>query len=190
MSLLAAARMWGLRAGRVGCCGVLAWALSACVSTAPPPVGEALSGRIAVRVPAQGAEPARAVGAAFELQGNAERGTLRLLSPLGTTIAQAQWAPQQARLVSAEGTVDFADMDALTQQMLGEALPVAALFDWLRGRPRSGAANTPASEPSGFAQLGWRVDLSRWAEGWVLAQRQEPPLVSVRARLDRTGTAE
>lgn len=62
------------------------------------------------------------------------------------------------------------------------ALPLAALFDWLRGRPWPRAESQ--ARPDGFEQLGWVVDLSRRAEGWLLARREEAPEVTVRVRLD------
>jgi outer membrane lipoprotein LolB len=62
------------------------------------------------------------------------------------------------------------------------ALPLAALFDWLRGRPWPRAASQ--ERPGGFEQLGWTVDLSRRTEGWLLARRLAAPEVTVRLRLD------
>ena len=71
--------------------------------------------------------------------------------------------------------------------MLGESLPVAALFDWLRGRPWPGAASTTTVAPAdaGFEQLGWIVNLARFDESWVAARRDAAPTVTVRARIDR-----
>ena len=60
---------------------------------------------------------------------------------------------------------------------------MAALIDWLRARAWPGAPS--ATRDGGFEQLGWRVDLSRFAEGWVVAARDAAPAVSVRARLER-----
>ena len=107
--------------------------------------------------------------------------------PLGTLLAQARWAPRQVVLATPQGESRFADLDALTREVLGEAVPVAALFDWLRGRPWPGAASTalvPASEP-GFQQLGWAVNLARFDRAAVTAQREQAPTVTVRAQLDR-----
>jgi outer membrane lipoprotein LolB len=110
-------------------------------------------------------------------------GELRLTTPLGTTAAQARWRPGSAELTTPEATRGFADLDALAEALLGEALPLAALIDWLRGRPWPGAPS--AASAAGFEQLGWRIDLSRIAEGWVLAARERAPAVSVRARLEQ-----
>ena len=162
--------------------GVLALGLLAACATTPRPPAE-LAGRLAVRVEAFEGAPARSLATQFELRGDALAGELRLSTPLGTTAAQARWRPGSAELITAETTRSFADLDALAQALLGEALPLAALIDWLRGRPWPGAPS--AASAVGFEQLGWRIDLSRMAEGWVLAARERAPAVSVRARLER-----
>ena len=154
--------------------------LSAC-ATAPRPALE-LSGRLAVRVAAQAELAERSFSSQFELRGDANAGSLQLTTPIGSTAALAQWRPGSAELVTGEGQRQFASLDALAEQMLGEPLPLAALIEWLRGRPWAGAPSR--AEPGGFEQLGWRVDLSRFGEGWVMAARERAPALSVRARLD------
>ncbi len=132
-------------------------------------------------------ESARTLSAGFELRGDADRGSLNLATPFGTVLAQARWSPQQVLLVTPQGQTPYADLPALTRELLGEALPVAALFDWLRGRPWPGAdslATQPPEEP-GFAQLGWQVTLARFNEGFIEARRSEPPVVTVRAQIER-----
>ena len=155
--------------------------LAAC-ATAPSRAPD-LAGRLAVRVEAHAGAPARSLSTQFELRGDAQAGELQLTTPLGNTAAQARWRAGSAEMVTGEGTRQFADLDALAQELIGEALPLAALVDWLRGRPWPGAPNTPSA--NGFEQLGWRIDLSRRAEGWVLAGRDRAPALSVRARLER-----
>ena len=149
--------------------------------------GEPLSGRLSVHVAGLAGAAARSVTAAFELQGNAQSGSLNLATPLGTVLAQARWAPGQVVLATPQGERNFADLDALTREALGESVPVAALFDWLRGRPWPGAPSAPrmpATEP-GFQQLGWAINLARFDEASVTAQREQAPAVTVRAQLDR-----
>lgn len=158
-----------------------ALALAGC-ATPPAVEAPALSGRLALQVAAHAAEPARRLGATFELRGTAERGALALSTPIGSTLAQASWRPGEAELTTGDGPQRFTDLDTLTRQMLGEPLPLVALFDWLRARPWPGAHSTPTD--AGFEQLGWRVDLSRHAEGWVTMQRPQPPAVTLRVRLD------
>ncbi len=161
--------------------------LGACATPPPVPVdgGPVTSGRLSLRVEAAADRPAQGLTAAFELQGHAERGELRLLLPLGGLLAAARWAPGSALLDTPAGRQAFASLDELSLQTLGEVLPLAALPDWLAGRPWPGAAHQPG--PDGFEQLGWQVDLARRAEGWVLARRDAPPAVMLRIRLDVPG---
>ena len=153
-------------------------------TTTPP---ASLAGRMTVHVDATPTAQARNVTATFDLQGSPEQGKLDLATPLGTVLAQARWSPGRVALVTPQGETRFASLDDLTREVLGESLPVAALFDWLRGRPWPGAPSTPASAASGpgFEQLGWAVSLARFDEGLIAAQRAQAPLVTVRAKLDR-----
>jgi len=166
-------------------------ALAAC-STLPPPApvaGEALSGRLALRVDATGQASAKAFSAAFDLRGDATAGTLGLSTPLGSTLAEARWSPAEVVLATPQGTRRFASLDELTREALGESVPIEAWFDWLRGRPWPGAPSEPAPElREGFAQLGWRVDLGSFAADGSLAAIRSvpPPTVTVRIRLDRS----
>ena len=160
-----------------------------CASIAPNPtavVVGALSGRISVRVDEPDMAASRNMSAAFELSGNAQSGELALSTPLGTMLARARWQPGSVALSTPQGETQHADLAALTREVLGEALPVAALFDWLRGRPWPGASSTPLSNAdSGFAQLGWNVDLAQFSDALVVARRAQQPVVTVRVKLDR-----
>ena len=168
-------------------CAAMLVGACAVVPPADVPDGDILTGRLAVRVEASESAPARAVSAAFDLRGNASSGRLNLATPLGSVLAQARWAPGSVVLATPQGETQFPDLDALTREVLGESLPVAALFDWLRGRPWPGAASTATVAPAeaGFEQLGWVVNLARFDEAWVAARRDAAPAVTVRARLDR-----
>ena len=140
------------------------------------------SGRLSVRIDTQGEAPARSLGTAFDLRGDGQRGELRLNSPFGTRLAAARWAPGQAVLTTPEGEQRFESLDDLSYKALGEVLPLAALPDWLLGRPWVGAAHLALDD--GFEQLGWRVVLARLGEGWIEARRAAPPGVVVRVKLD------
>jgi outer membrane lipoprotein LolB len=163
--------------------------LTACASY-PPATGiasdnEVLSGRMTVRVDATSATPARAVSAAFELSGNAQRGRLDLNTPLGTTLARARWQPGSVAVTTPQGDSQHDDLPSMTRALLGEDLPVLALFDWLRGRPWLGAPSTPAAVPSpDFTQLGWEVNLAEFPQHWVTARRTQTPAVLLRVKLD------
>ena len=158
-----------------------------CAST-PPALGLPIAstpwttGRMSVRVDASEARVAQNVSAAFELRGDGAVGELRLLSPLGTRFAHARWAPGRVRLETPDGERAFESLDELSREALGEALPLAALPDWLTGRPWPGAAH--ATTTDGFEQLGWQVQLARRAEGFVEARRAAAPAVQLRIKLD------
>lgn len=134
-----------------------------------------------------GAGP-RSLTGAFELRGDARSGRLSLSTPLGSLIAQARWAPGSVVLVTPQGEQRFDDLDALTREVVGESLPVAALFDWLRGRPWPGAPSVATQAPAepGFEQLGWTVSLAHFDEASIAARRAQAPVVVVRAKLDRS----
>ena len=166
----------------------LATILAGCASLAPLPAdGQAspLAGRLAVRIDGQ---PERGVSAGFELAGSAEQGRLLLTGPLGVGLATASWSTGRAVLDSAGTQTQFADLDSLATAALGEALPMAALFDWLRGRAWAGAPASARSDGvAGFEQLGWQVNLSRFELGALEAFRPAPPAVTVRVRLELPG---
>jgi outer membrane lipoprotein LolB len=166
-------------------CVALCLAACARMPTMPLPAGPALSGRLAVHVDASATSAAHDVGTGFELLGDADSGQLSLTTPLGTMLAQARWAPGSVVLTTPQGRSSFADLDALTREVLGENVPVVALFDWLRGRPWPGAPTTGQATPAGFEQLGWAVSLEHYDDAWITARREGPPLVTVRAKLDR-----
>lgn len=167
----------------------LAWLLAGSVLAGCATVGQqapagsaTLSGKLSVRVDATATTPSRSESGHFELKGSPEAGQLNLSTPLGTVMAQARWSGRQAWLATSQGETAYPDLDTLTQEMLGERLPVAALFDWLRGRPWAGAASRAVD--GGFEQLGWTIDLARFGEGWVAARRAQAPAVLVRAKVD------
>jgi outer membrane lipoprotein LolB len=158
-------------------------ALGGCATFRPEEPPPDLAGRLAVRVEASAQTPSRSFSADFDLRGNADRGTLRLTGPLGATLAEVRWLPGRAELADAQGTRAFDTLDAMTQQLFGEALPLLALIDWLRGRPWPGAPNVKRDD--GFEQLGWRVGLAGFADGVLQATRDSAPAVSFRARLEK-----
>ncbi len=127
------------------------------------------SGRLALQVEDQ---PGQSFSAGFELKGNAQNGELALYSPLGGTLAVLSWLPGRATLQAQGKPREFESVDALLAQVAGTEIPVAALFDWLRGM------DTPVA--------GWRADLSELAKGRLTAKRlQPPPQADLRVVLER-----
>lgn len=155
--------------------------LAACATIAPPDADLArLDGRLALRIDSQ---PPQSMSASFELVGDGERGRLVLTNPLGLRVAQADWGPgRPALLVTSDGERRFSDLDSLAEGALGERVPLAALPDWLRGRPWPQAPSQPGA--NGFEQLGWNIDLARQAEGRVGLKRAAAPAVDLRVQLD------
>ncbi|HEY4664115.1 MAG TPA: lipoprotein insertase outer membrane protein LolB [Comamonas sp.] len=98
--------------------------------------------------------------ASFQLQGSPEQGSLDIFNPLGSQIAKLQWQPGTAWLQQGDRLTQSESLQELLRQSLGTALPVQALFSWLRGQ-------------EAVAQ-GWQVDLSRHAQGRITAQRTSP----------------
>ncbi len=159
--------------------------LAGCATRAPDPAGGWTTGRLALRVEASPERGPQSLSAAFELRGDGREGELKLLSPLGTQLAAARWAPALAVLATADGERRFESLDALSREALGEPLPLAALPDWLAGRPWRGAPH--AARDDGFEQLGWAVVTAALAEGQVSARRAAAPAVTLRVRLDPRG---
>jgi outer membrane lipoprotein LolB len=151
--------------------------LAGCASIKPAPD---VAGRLSVRV---ASDPPRSFAADFDLRGSAERGALALTGPLGAMLADVRWQPGEASMTDAQGERRYPTLDALSQDLLGESLPLAALTDWLRGRPWPGAPSWATAD--GFEQLGWRIALADLAEGLIVASRERAPAVSVRARLEK-----
>ena len=127
------------------------------------------SGRLALQVEDN---QSQSFSAGFELKGSARSGELSLFTPIGGTLAVLDWTPESAVLRSDGKTRNFESVEALVTHATGAAIPVAALFDWLRG------IDTPVA--------GWQADLSLLAQGRLRARRlQPPPQADLRVVLDR-----
>lgn len=161
---------------------LLALALAGCaqLQKAPPAADEArLSGRISVTVAGNVHNRGTGGAASFELFGGPQAGRLELTSPLGALVARANWRPGLVTLQTPNDERRFDDLDALTRELLGEAVPVAALFDWLQARPWPAAPHRKTAE--GFEQLGWRIEPKLPS---LVAIRLAEPTVTLRAKLD------
>ena len=106
-------------------------------------------------------QPPTQFTAMFELKGSARHGRLALSTPLGTTLATANWQPGLAELRGMGDPRVFATLDELTEAMTGTRLPVDALFLWLDGQPQTAD--------------GWLADLELVSMGRLSARRVSPP---------------
>ncbi len=177
------------RARSAAACALVALA-TGCATVAPavraPGADDGpVAGRFALTLAEPGAAPRRSQ-ARFETEGDDRTGRLAVLSPVGTTMAEARWSPAEVTLATADGQRRFDSLEALSQDLLGERLPLQALVHWLRGRPWPGAPHQPRADGvAGFDQLGWRIDLTALHTGGLTMARPAPPAsVDLRVRID------
>lgn len=155
-------------------CAALALAAGCAQQAAPPPQAvaserTAWNGRLALQVEDQASQ---SFSAGFELRGSAAEGELRLFSPLGSVLAQVDWAPGWARLRSAGEVRESDSLEELLAQSLGAPIPVMALFTWLQGTQTTAA--------------GWQADLSALGNGRLIATRYAPePRAVLRVAFER-----
>ncbi len=132
--------------------------MTACATPVHSPDGAGIwQGRLALQLDG---EPPQAYSGGFELRGSATQGELRLSTPLGQALAEVRWDASGAELRRGQQLTRRGNLDELTRDLTGTALPVVAMFDWLHGR------DTRVD--------GWEADLSRHAEGRVTARRSQP----------------
>lgn len=150
--------------------------LLGCATPVIPPGPQGLrtwQGRMALRVDS---EPIQDFSAGFTLRGDALRGGLELLGPLGQILARIGWDAQEVTLVAEGKTQRFDSLDALTRQLTGGELPIAALFDWLDG-------HQPAAP-------GWRVEMADLGAGRLRVRRETPhPTMLLRVIIERDEAA-
>lgn len=161
---------WWVALALVALGALLAGCASPPRATVPAdPVAGPWSGRLALQVQDQASQ---SFSASFELKGSARAGELTLFSPLGNILGLLAWEPGAATLRANGQSRQFESVDAALAQVTGSAIPVAALFDWLRG------INT--------AVPGWRADLSQLGQGRLAAKRLQPlPEADLRVVLEQ-----
>ena len=113
-------------------------------------------------------EPVQSVAAGFDLRGSPDAGSLLLTSPLGNAVARVVWTETDAEWRQGDQVIKKRNLEELTTELGGTALPVAALFAWLNG--------------TALEIDGWQADLSRHADGRITARRSHP-LPSAELRL-------
>ncbi len=91
-----------------------------------------------------------------------------LTSPLGNAVASVEWSETEAEWRQGDRVIKKRNLEELTTELGGTALPVAALFAWLNG--------------TALETHGWQADLSRHTDGRITAKRTHP-LPSAELRL-------
>lgn len=169
-------------------------ALPSSVDTMPQPVAgfpsilPPISGRIAVRIQRDSNKPSEGGTSQFELQGDAQLGSLQLISPIGIPIAHAQWNQTGIEIKTIRETRQFSHIDELSQLWFKQPLPMAAFLTWLRGLPWSDAPHQATEQ--GFEQLGWRISNQHYSKGKLEMHRApqpddtNPTEIWLRAQLD------
>lgn len=169
--------------------------LAACAG--PAPIGGEgaafeRTGRFAVNVTEPGAAP-EAVQGSFAWRDTGRVLRLDLVNPVGSTLARIVVEHSGAVLEYADGrTESAADADALLAHVMGTALPVANLRDWLQGRTGPSQVSNLQSDaqgrPESFTQQGWQLRLSRYdplGPGLLRLDRRDGARhISVRLALD------
>jgi outer membrane lipoprotein LolB len=133
--------------------------LTACAAPrlAPVPGVQSWNGRLALIVDSN---PPQSYAAGFDLRGTPAAGELLLISPLGQALANVVWSADGAEMRQGDRITRRASLDELATELRGAAVPVSALFGWLRGEQ-------PKAQ-------GWEADLSRHADGRITARRTQP----------------
>ncbi|HWA14410.1 MAG TPA: lipoprotein insertase outer membrane protein LolB [Burkholderiales bacterium] len=159
----------------------LALALAAGCATRPPqaplPASNAglqdfsLEGRVAVKVAQKG------YSTNLRWRHSQAADALRLLSPVGTTIATLDATPEGVTLVDADRQVHRSrDIEALTREVLGWDLPLDGLKHWVLGRADPGApvdeqARDDRNRLTRLRQSGWQIAYPAYAEDGALPAR-------------------
>ena len=185
---------------------VLASALSACSHLAAVPhppadapgtaasgAGEAsarlaLQGQLSIKLLAWQDLPAKGLSLGFFFSGHTDQGLLDLMTPLGTLMAQVGWHADEAWVVSQDGRQTYANLDELSRQTLGEALPLRSLVHWMQGQPDPNLPSTPGEQDGVFEQAGWRIDTRELAEQRIQATRNasaQQRAIHIKVYLDR-----
>ena len=76
----------------------------------------------------------------------------------------AQGQPSKIELEADGATTRYATLEDMMQRAIGDQLPLAAMFDWLSGRPWPAAPVESGDATGSFTQLGWHFDLTQFRD--------------------------
>lgn len=142
----------------------------------------ALSGRLSINFSRDGKQ--ETLSGKFDWRQAPGHIDVTLVSPLGQTLATISVAPGQARLTEAGKPTRVApDLDSLSAQTLGWALPVTGLSEWLQGYATAADGSRFVASPardSVTTRDGWRLRYVSWQE----AGEGAAPAVAQPRRID------
>jgi outer membrane lipoprotein LolB len=130
-----------------------------------------LDGRVAIKADTKG------YSANLQWRHVGEADSLRLLSPVGTVIAQLEADAGGAELVTADRQVHRSgNVQELTRQVLGWDLPLDGLQNWVLGRtdpafPVEAERRDARGRLQRFTQNGWRISYLAYAGDGALPAR-------------------
>jgi len=188
--------------------------LSAPARAAPPPAAIDLQGQLSIKLLALGDQPAKGASLGFFFHGHPDAGRLELMTPLGSQIAQVGWTRAGAWLQRAggrsgdpareprlgadlsanapeDGLERFDSIDAMSERVLGEAIPLQTLIHWMQGRadPDRPSVTAPNADLAigTFSQDGWLIDTREWPRLLQATRAAGPMLrgIQIKVRLDR-----
>ena len=148
----------------------------------------ALQGQLSIKLQAFQALPAKGVSMGFFFNGGPQGGQLDLMTPMGSQVARVHWTRTDAWLQTDQGNRHFQTLGELSQEVLGEDLPLAALMQWVQGQPAPDLPPPTRITPKSFQQNGWDIDTTDTGIGRINAQRPASDSlrgITVRIRLDR-----
>ena len=145
--------------------------LSACAVV--PPLGEGLTpdfrlrGKIGVR---DRSPDGGSFSASFDWIQAGDAFAIELWGPLGQGRTRLVGDDDMLTVTDAHGVTLAGESQALMQEHLGWSAPVSVLRHWIRGRlapgrRAKGLDRDAEGHLTGFEQLGWAVELSRWQQG-------------------------
>ncbi len=146
---------------------LLAGAVAGCAtvrSPGPAPGGFELRGKMGI---VRGDE---SYSARFLWRQDGSDFSIDLWGPLGQGRVLLTGRRDFLELRDGDGTVvSSGTPESVMQRHLGWSLPLAVLPEWVRGRPAPSPAASAltwdtAGQLSGFTQLGWQVELARYAQ--------------------------
>lgn len=147
-----------------------------------------LQGQLSIKLGAMEGQPAKGLSLGFFFAGNTQTGQLDLMTLMGSQMAKVNWSQDQAWLVNDKGTQQFNNLDDLSQNVLGETLPLRALAHWMQGQPDPSLSSQIGTEPDTFIQAGWIIDAREINQKKLYAQRPLTPTqraVQIKIYLDR-----
>lgn len=155
---------------------------------ATQPQATSLQGQLSIKLQAFQDQEAKGISLGFFFTGTQQLGQLDLMTPLGSQMAQVRWTQTDAWLQTEQGQRHFDTLDQLSQETLGEPIPLSALMYWIKGEAAPHLAAPTETQSQSFEQAGWIITTTDVAQGSVSARRPASAQqrgIALKVRLDR-----